>query len=249
MGASSWRYYTAYRPDPEAALQQLRNDVFRRGEYSFGFGGFAGPGGPFAGGPFAGADFPDVPGVPPDVAAGPLRQLEILTAAAQMAGANDRVARAAMTGDYTGLNDDQRRAAEQLRPLFQVAQAHLAQGGTVDDFGNEEGEEDEEDEGRAFTPGARPETIEELLEMVAEDGTHSVLDIERTGPHREFGVAAPMPARRVREFFGTEQPTHAQVEESWGDVSEGLERWQAYYVTVYRDGKPDEYAFIGCSGD
>jgi hypothetical protein len=241
MGASSWRYYTAYQANPEAALQELRNAVFNRGEYSFGFGGFAGPGGPFAGG-----NFPGAPGMPPDAAAGPLRQLEILTAAAQMAGADDRVARAAMTGDFTGLDDEQRRAAEQLRPLFQIARAHLTRGGTVDDFGNED---DEEDEGRAFTPGTRPETIEELLEMVAEDGTHSVLDIERTGPHREFGVAAPMPDRRVREFFGTEQPTHEQVEENWGDVSEGLERWQAYYLTVYRDGKPDEYAFIGCSGD
>ena len=56
MGASSWRYYTPYRPDPEVALQECRRDVFARGEYSFGFGGFAGPGGPFAG----------VPGVPPD---------------------------------------------------------------------------------------------------------------------------------------------------------------------------------------
>jgi hypothetical protein len=242
MGASSWRSYTPYQPNPEAALQQLRRDVFARGEYSMGFGGFARPGGPLAGagGPFAGA-----PGVPPEVAAGPLQQLQALTAAAQMAGVDDRVGRAAMTGDYSGLTDEQRRAAEQLRPLFQMAQAHLAQGGAVEDFGDEDDEEEE----RVFPPGHRPETIEELLEMVAEDGTHSILDIEHTGPRREFGVAAPMPPRRVAQFFGTDRPTHEQVEENWLDASEELDRWQAYYVTIYRDGEPHEYAFIGCSGD
>jgi hypothetical protein len=240
MGASSWRFYTSYQPDPEAALQQLRRDVFARGDYSFGFGGFAGPGGPFAGGPFAGAR-----GVPPDFAAGLPPQFQQLTAAAHLAESDDRIARAVMSGDYSGLNDEQRRAAEQLRPLFELAQAHLAQGGTVEDFGDE----DDEEEPREFAPGQRPETIEELLEMVAEDGTHSILDIEQTGPRREFGVAAPMPAARMRRFFGSEQPTRDQVEANWGDASEELDRWQAYYVTIYRDGKPDEYAFIGCSGD
>jgi hypothetical protein len=240
MGASSWRYYTSYQPDPEAALQQLRRDVFARGEYSYGFGGFAGPGGPIGG----------APGVP-DIAAGLPPQLQLLTAAAQMADTDERVARAAMTGDYSELNKEQRQAAEQLRPLFLAAQAHLAQGGTADDFGGDEddvGEEGEE-EPRQFTPGQRPETIEELLEMVAEDGTHSVLDIEQTGPIRTFGVAAPMPARRINHFFGSDQPTHEQVEKNWGDASEELDRWEAYYVTIYREGKPHEYAFIGCSGD
>jgi hypothetical protein len=33
MGATSWHYYTPYLPDPEAALQALRADVFARGDY------------------------------------------------------------------------------------------------------------------------------------------------------------------------------------------------------------------------
>ena len=94
-----------------------------------------------------------------------------------------------------------------------------------------------------------PETIDELLEMVAEDGTHSILDIEHVGPRLDFGVAAPLPASRVARVFGSPQPTHDQVEANWGAIADGLERWQAYYLTVYRDGQPAEYAFIGCSGD
>ncbi|MDM4019543.1 hypothetical protein [Roseiconus lacunae] len=33
MGASSWHYTTAYSDDPNAALQQLRTDVFNSGRY------------------------------------------------------------------------------------------------------------------------------------------------------------------------------------------------------------------------
>jgi len=33
LGATSWRHYTAYDEDSAAALERLRADVFRRGEY------------------------------------------------------------------------------------------------------------------------------------------------------------------------------------------------------------------------
>jgi hypothetical protein len=33
MGATSWHYFTPYQPNPEAALQRLRADVFARGAY------------------------------------------------------------------------------------------------------------------------------------------------------------------------------------------------------------------------
>lgn len=32
-------------------------------------------------------------------------------------------------------------------------------------------------------------------------------------------------------------------------VAEMLGREQAYYLVLFRDGQPDEYAFIGCSGN
>lgn len=230
MGASSWRFYTTYKTDPEEALQQLRRDVFARGEYSFGFGGFAGPAGTSSVGPqSAGTPASGKP---------PADPTQILRAAAQLAGIEERLLQAIVTGDFSGLSAQEQQAAEHIRPLFQMAAAGQVPGS---------GEDDEEDD-ESF-PDHPPETIDELLEMVAEDGTHSVLDIQQTGPELEFGIAAPMPSRRIAQFFGTEQPTHGQVEGSWADAAEGLDRWQAYYVTVYRDGQPHEYAFIGCSGD
>lgn len=33
MGASGWHYFVPFDPDPQAALQRLREDVFRRGQY------------------------------------------------------------------------------------------------------------------------------------------------------------------------------------------------------------------------
>jgi hypothetical protein len=33
MGASVWRYFVPYQPDIQQALQQLREDIFKRGEF------------------------------------------------------------------------------------------------------------------------------------------------------------------------------------------------------------------------
>ncbi|WP_349880712.1 hypothetical protein ABIH81_14205 [Micromonospora sp. HUAS YX12] len=52
MGASGWNYFTAYQPDAQAALDELRRQVFEAGDYWWavpgGFGSSA-------------ADFPDRP--------------------------------------------------------------------------------------------------------------------------------------------------------------------------------------------
>lgn len=98
-------------------------------------------------------------------------------------------------------------------------------------------------------PAGRPRSISELLELMGECGTHTVLDIERVGARPGFAVAAPMTSNMVRRVFGTDQPTHTQVEDNWADVAEKLGRWQARYLAVYLDGEPHEYCFIGCTGD
>lgn len=226
MGASGWRYYTPYRDDPEAALQELRQRVFDEGDYSIGFGGFTKVNGS---GAFDGGGFPGMP-------AG----FDPLAGVRSMAGQNPmmaRLLRAAESGDFSGLSGEERQAAQQFRTLLN-AFSPPGQGPRLHD------PDDEDDE-----PGDRPGSIDEALEMAAEGGTHSILDIPNTGRRRGFGVATPYPPRAVEQVFGTLQPTHEQVEESWGDVAERLERWEAHYLVVYDNGTPAEYAFIGCSGD
>jgi hypothetical protein len=230
MGASSWRYYTPYRDDPEAALQELRQRVFEEGDYSMGFGGFTKVNrqGASAGG--------GSPGFPAgfDPLAG-LRQ------AARQHPEVNRLLRAIESGDLGELSREERQAAEQFRAMLNLF-PRPGQGPQLHDPDADDEEPDDE-------PGDRPGSIDELLEAVAEDGTHSILDIQSTGRRRGFGVAIPYPARAIEQVFGTDQPTHEQVEESWADVAERLERWEAHYLVVYKKGKPAEYAFIGCSGD
>ena len=84
--------------------------------------------------------------------------------------------------------------------------------------------------------------------MVAEDGTNSILDIEHTGKSSDFGVAMPMPAR-VSGSSSAPNNRRTNRSRNWGDASERLDRWEAYYLIVYKEGKPHENAFIGCSGD
>jgi hypothetical protein len=94
-------------------------------------------------------------------------------------------------------------------------------------------------------------SIDELLEAAAEDGTHSILDIQSTGSDPDFGVARPAPSDVVRQLYGSEHPSRAQIEARAGEISEvlELERWQAVYVLVYDKGSPAEIYFEGVSGD
>lgn len=100
----------------------------------------------------------------------------------------------------------------------------------------------------------KAKTIEELLEQRAENGTHSILDIQHISHVPEFGAVSPMPSEELVKLFGTDKPTRQMVEDKMGDydlVEHPLvsERWQGVYFVVYRDGKSDELYFMGTSGD
>ena len=94
-----------------------------------------------------------------------------------------------------------------------------------------------------------PSSIQELLEHNAESGTHSILDIFGIADEPIFGAATPVPEEELIRAFGTTRPTAEQVEASGIDFGENLERWQAIYYMVYKDGRPHEIRFEGCSGD
>src|SRR5262245_46452864 len=94
-----------------------------------------------------------------------------------------------------------------------------------------------------------PSSIEKLLRNNAESGTHSILDISSTADEPTFGAATPVPDEDLLRVFGTTQPTVGDVESVIFDFGENLERWQAVYFIVYKDGQPYEIHFEGCSGD
>jgi hypothetical protein len=139
------------------------------------------------------------------------------------------VFRAIETGDMRGLSPAIRNFAKQMRDLRQATAFR----------GTREG----------GSRATRPRSIAEVLELAGESGTHSILDIERIAARPGFGVATALSADALRRAFGTDVPTHDDVEQHWFEVAEQLDRWHARYLVVYRDSKPDEYAFVGCSGD
>lgn len=94
-----------------------------------------------------------------------------------------------------------------------------------------------------------PATVEQAVEWAGEDGTHSILDVERTGMYRAGGTAIPLSEPRLRDLFGTTEPTRDAVEDGVGEVAAALARWEAVYITVYHDGRPSHLAFVGVSGD
>ena len=104
----------------------------------------------------------------------------------------------------------------------------------------------------ASTLHPKPTTIRELLELQGENGTHSILDIDRISPVPTFGAITPMPTWKLLEIFGSEQPTRVQIESKYkkGALAEYVSaRWQGIYIIVFRGGLPDEIFFAGCSGD
>lgn len=201
MGGSLWHYFVPHDDDVSAALQQLRRDVFARGDYE--------------------SDTKMTPeerkalfdDVRPELDPWVQKTKEL----------------------STGLPPD-------LADLYVGAAEHIRSELMKDDVDLGEDEK-------------KPETIEELLEMRAESGTSSILNITHVSDEPEFCAVSPMPVERVREIFGTDKPTRKMVESKVGcpeladDDPVIMEGWQGYYFTVYRDGRPHEIFFVGSSGD
>ena len=93
-----------------------------------------------------------------------------------------------------------------------------------------------------------PSTIEEAIELAAETGTQSILDIEGVGEEPDYGTVCPLPAESLLAFYGTDKPTRAMVEDNQ-DFLEDVDRGQGVYIIIYQDGRPSEICFAGYSFD
>jgi hypothetical protein len=185
MGASGWSYFVPYQKDINRALQDLKDEVFKRGQYEKPF------------------EF-DVNELE--------RQREFLASI------------------YRTLPEGLLR--EQSMRFLDLAGAAA----------------------KHQRPRRKPKTIKQLLEQSEENGTHSILDIERVADTKAFGAVVPLSKQQLLEFFGTEQPGREALEK-WSrrvDLPEAeplYERWEGIYVIVYKDSAADEIYFEGCSGD
>jgi hypothetical protein len=62
-------------------------------------------------------------------------------------------------------------------------------------------------------PGPQHKTIQEALDDASEEGTRSILDIEKIADEPGFGVAAPLDDATLEELYGTTKPTREMVED------------------------------------
>jgi hypothetical protein len=103
-----------------------------------------------------------------------------------------------------------------------------------------------------LNPDREPVTIEELLEMNGEQGTHSILDIFMVAAHLDYGMAAPLSRDELIRYFGTDRPTRTEVEDNpaaLDDIQTRRGRWLGSYIIIHEGGAPSEILFFGHSGD
>lgn len=226
MGASGWHYFTPYQPDVGLALQMLREKVFKDRSYQNAI-----------------AD-------PPSVA----KYMATLDAVDPAKKA--RLRRAALAAQKLPHLLRNRRITEnpsEFEDFMMITQVVLKGDSITDDdirhieayYSRFNIELDSE----SPSSGPMPKTIEELVEHAAEDGTHSILDIERVSDGLDFGAVAPMPVELLLKIYGTEKPTRSDIEAHQYEATENIERWQGYYTVVYENEQPSEFYFEGVSGD
>ncbi len=99
-----------------------------------------------------------------------------------------------------------------------------------------------DDRGKAAT------TISELRSIMAEEGTHSILDMHRIGSALEVGVVSGLSEDQLDALFETTTPTRAQVEAEARLIRSLRERWEGIYIVTYDGGAPSQIYFGGSSG-
>lgn len=93
-----------------------------------------------------------------------------------------------------------------------------------------------------------PASIEKAIELGAESGAGSLLDIVTVSEAPELCAVCPLSREELLEFFGSERPTIGQIEKSvsfWASFDRG----EARAVTLYENGQPARICFAGWTID
>lgn len=99
------------------------------------------------------------------------------------------------------------------------------------------------------SPGPAHSSIDEAREAAAEEGTRSILDIERVSEEPDYCAAAPLDLELLKGIYGTDRPTLAMIGDEFEFLEAIEERGQGFYFTLYEDGQPRHLVFAGYSFD
>ena len=98
-------------------------------------------------------------------------------------------------------------------------------------------------------PGAKHRSIADAMRAAQDEGTRSILDIDRIAPSPAYGAAAPLNDAILRELYSTTEPTREMVEPDFVFAEFMEERGQGVYMLLYEQGKPRHILFAGYSYD
>lgn len=235
MGASAWVNFTPYHPKPSVALRRLREQVFAAGQYRK---------------PVTVqerlAELGPLPSSS-ELHRRTAEQLRQLPGAAESPEIQNLIAQSErLAEDAAKREPDTLRLMEALRtgtldslPEVQEWNALARQAfGSVPQCPPRQSRKQ----------GSKASQIAMLLLQAGESGTHSILDITRVGKRPAHATAFPLRPEVLLSTFATTEPARAQVEATELAFAEEL-HWRAAYFAVYRDGLPEEWAFVGSSGD
>jgi hypothetical protein len=91
-------------------------------------------------------------------------------------------------------------------------------------------------------------SIVEAREAAAEEGTRSILDLDRIAATADIFALTALDKDSLFDLYDTDCPTRDQVEEKMGFL-EDVERGQGIYIVIYEDNLPSEILFSGYSFD
>ena len=94
-----------------------------------------------------------------------------------------------------------------------------------------------------------PQSIEELIELNQESGTHSIIDITEISNKTSEDESGTLSREDLIRIFGTDMPTRKMVEKKADHLLDFRGRWLCTYIVVYKEDRPDEFFFTGFSGD
>ena len=100
----------------------------------------------------------------------------------------------------------------------------------------------------AQNPGPQHKTIKAAVKAAAEDGTRSILDVERVGTKSDYGVSTALAPDVLEDLYGTTRPTRAMLEGAM-DFLDDVSRGHCVHVVLYEGDRPSEIFFGGYSFD
>jgi hypothetical protein len=154
------------------------------------------------------------------------------------------------SGEYNKAYEIWQHATEEgIRQWFKQDAAHLYDPAEVDDLVKRAITRLREMKAR--TASGTPSSPEEAVAWNEDAGTHSILDVHSVtdDPSGAWFVAAPLTENQLMMILGSIEPTHDQIVVNTRRLWNLRERWEATYIIVYKDGKPNEIYFTGFSGD